>query len=104
MSSTVFRPTPRATTGTTPTATVPPAPRGHRPGVSPRPRTLRRHALHALRRAAPALLAYVAVRTTGLLVLAVWAHRRHEGVWPILATQWDATPRCVHDLVWRGAP
>ncbi|MGW1537581.1 hypothetical protein [Streptomyces aureus] len=43
-----------------------------------------------LRDAAPALLAYAAVRLTGLLVLAVWAHRRHHGVWPILAAQWDA--------------
>ncbi|MFJ1973380.1 hypothetical protein ACIO93_32465 [Streptomyces sp. NPDC087903] len=44
----------------------------------------------ALRRAAPALLAHVVVRTAGLLVLAVWAHRRHHGVWPLLAAQWDA--------------
>ncbi|WP_078973512.1 glycosyltransferase family 39 protein [Streptomyces sp. MMG1533] len=90
MSSTAFRPTPRATTETTPRP-APPAPRDHRPGDSPHPRTpLPRRALHALRHAAPALLAYVAVRSTGLLVLAFWAHRRHEGVWPILATQWDA--------------
>nr|WP_228473206.1 hypothetical protein [Streptomyces cyaneochromogenes] len=46
--------------------------------------------LHALHRAAPALLAYLAVRGTGLALLTVWAHRRHHGVWPILATQWDA--------------
>lgn len=51
----------------------------------------RAHALRAaLRRAAPALLAHVAVRSAGLLVLAVWAHRRHHGVWPLLAAQWDA--------------
>ncbi|MGW2787891.1 hypothetical protein ACWC3X_43095 [Streptomyces populi] len=43
-----------------------------------------------LRHAAPALLAYAAVRLTGLLALALWAHRRHHGVWPILAAQWDA--------------
>ncbi|MFD5816752.1 hypothetical protein [Streptomyces sp. NPDC127038] len=43
-----------------------------------------------LRHAAPALLAYAAVRLTGLLTLTVWAHRRHHGVWPILASQWDA--------------
>ncbi|MET9895451.1 hypothetical protein ABZZ47_35705 [Streptomyces sp. NPDC006465] len=43
-----------------------------------------------LRYAAPALLAYAAVRLTGLVALAFWAHRRHHGVWPILATQWDA--------------
>ncbi|MBT2676758.1 hypothetical protein J7E95_39450 [Streptomyces sp. ISL-14] len=45
---------------------------------------------HALRRAAPALLAYLAVRCTGLLLLTVWAHRQRHGVWPILATRWDA--------------
>ncbi|MET9900264.1 hypothetical protein [Streptomyces sp. NPDC006446] len=43
-----------------------------------------------VRYAAPALLAYAAVRLTGLITLAFWAHRRHHGVWPILATQWDA--------------
>ncbi|WP_051866538.1 glycosyltransferase family 39 protein [Streptomyces griseus] len=43
-----------------------------------------------LRRAAPALLAYTCVRAAGLLVLAVWAHRKHHGVWPLLATRWDA--------------
>ncbi|MET8094982.1 hypothetical protein ABZV29_00705 [Streptomyces sp. NPDC005236] len=42
-----------------------------------------------LRYAAPALLAYAAVRLTGLLTLALWAHRRHHGVWPTLADQWD---------------
>ncbi|MFE5144426.1 glycosyltransferase family 39 protein [Streptomyces fagopyri] len=41
-------------------------------------------------RAAPALLAYAAVRLVGLLVLALWAHAQHHGVRPILATQWDA--------------
>jgi hypothetical protein len=44
----------------------------------------------ALRRAAPALAAYLAVRLTGLWVLALWAHRQRHGVWPILADQWDA--------------
>ncbi|MGC4987550.1 hypothetical protein ACLQ18_44505 [Streptomyces sp. DT193] len=44
----------------------------------------------ALRHAAPALLAYAAVRLTGLAVLTLWAHRRHHGVWPVLAAQWDA--------------
>jgi hypothetical protein len=44
----------------------------------------------SLRHAAPALLGYAAVRVTGLLALAFWAHRRHHGLWPILATQWDA--------------
>ncbi|GGL76366.1 membrane protein [Streptomyces fumigatiscleroticus] len=59
-----------------------------RAAAAPSPRT--RRALHALRRAAPALAAYAAVRVTGLLVLTVWAHRRHHGVWPILATEWDS--------------
>ncbi|MEU1159553.1 hypothetical protein ABZ372_01510 [Streptomyces sp. NPDC005921] len=66
------------------------APHGHIPGTR-RPHlptaTVPRH---ALRRAAPALAAYLAVRLTGLLVLTVWAHRRHHGVWPMLATQWDS--------------
>jgi hypothetical protein len=79
VSTTAFRPTPRATT-----APGSPSPRPT-PGLSPLG-TLRRAARHA----APALLAHVAVRTTGLLLLAVWAHRRHHGVWPILATQWDS--------------
>ncbi|MFJ8009570.1 hypothetical protein [Streptomyces fagopyri] len=43
-----------------------------------------------LGRAAPALLAYAAVRLVGLLALALWAHAQHHGVRPILATQWDA--------------
>ncbi|KUM74687.1 hypothetical protein AQI70_17775 [Streptomyces curacoi] len=82
VSSTAFRPTPRATTA---------------PGADPHPGSppppLRRAlstALRALRHAAPALLCYLAVRCTGLLLLSVWAHRRQHGVWPILATQWDA--------------
>ncbi|MFJ6083952.1 hypothetical protein ACIQI8_21375 [Streptomyces sp. NPDC092369] len=70
MSSTATRPTPRATTA---------------PAVSTRPAPP-----PALLRAAPALLAYLAVRLTGLLVLTLWAHREHHGVWPILAVQWDA--------------
>jgi hypothetical protein len=43
-----------------------------------------------LRNAAPALLAYAAIRLVGLFVLAFWAHHRHHGVRPILATHWDA--------------
>ncbi|MEU2772934.1 hypothetical protein ABZ646_08385 [Streptomyces sp. NPDC007162] len=43
-----------------------------------------------LRRAVPALAGYLAVRLTGLAFLAVWAHRRHHGIWPMLATQWDS--------------
>jgi hypothetical protein len=54
-----------------------------------------RHALalrvpRALRRAAPALAAYVAVRVTGLLVLALWSRLQRRELWPILAAQWDA--------------
>lgn len=61
------------------------------PGTRRRPRTPEPGPpVPALGRAAPALLAYTGVRTAGLLVLAVWAHRRHHGVWPILATRWDA--------------
>jgi hypothetical protein len=65
----------------------PPTPRATPAPGSPH---LRPAALRALHHAAPALLAYLAVRMTGLLFLTVWAHRRHHGVWPILATQWDA--------------
>ncbi|MER5886920.1 mannosyltransferase family protein [Streptomyces sp. NPDC001941] len=43
-----------------------------------------------LRRAAPALLGYLAVRLTGLLVLARWAHLKGHGIWPTLATSWDS--------------
>ncbi|MEI5103835.1 glycosyltransferase family 39 protein [Streptomyces sp. PmtG] len=43
----------------------------------------------ALRHAAPALLAYAAVRTLGLLVFAFWARREHRGVWQLLAESWD---------------
>lgn len=63
---------------------VPAARRAHRAaGLPARVRA-------GLRHAAPALTAYAAVRLTGLLTLALWAHRRHHGVWPILAAQWDA--------------
>ncbi|MFC8435776.1 hypothetical protein [Streptomyces sp. NPDC057253] len=69
MSSTALRPTPsRANRG----ATAPGAPR---------------HRVPAL---AQALLAYLGVRALGLAVLTLWAHRQHHGVWPVLATQWDA--------------
>ena len=76
---------------TAPRGQIPGTRRTHTPVCAP-PRTRAPHirALRALRRAAPALLAYLAVRMTGLLVLAGWAHRRHHGVWPILATRWDA--------------
>ncbi|MGW3017606.1 hypothetical protein [Streptomyces longwoodensis] len=61
--------------GTRRRSPAPAAPRTYRPGPA---------------YAAPALLAYLAVRLTGLLFLTVWAHRRHHGVWPVLATHWDA--------------
>ncbi|MGW0555202.1 hypothetical protein ACWDZ6_13490 [Streptomyces sp. NPDC002926] len=69
---------------TVPASRRPPAPGGGAAtGVRDR---LRR----ALRRAAPALLGYLAVRLCGLLVLARWAHLGHHGVWPTLATSWDS--------------
>jgi small-conductance mechanosensitive channel len=71
VTSTAYRPTARATTA---------------PPGSPQPPP----AASLLRRAAPALLAYLAVRLTGLLVLTLWAHRQHHGIWPLLAIQWDA--------------
>lgn len=66
-------------------------PSGHIPGTRRRPhRPTAPVPRRALRRAAPALAAYLAVRLTGLAFFAVWAHRRHHGVWPMLATQWDS--------------
>lgn len=75
------------------------APSGHIPGTrrpSPpasaaiAPRVLLLRMLRGLRPAAPALGAFLAVRLFGLLFLAVWAHRRHLDIWPMLATEWDA--------------
>ncbi|WP_217142528.1 hypothetical protein [Streptomyces sp. AC627_RSS907] len=64
------------------------------PAPSPRGRDrARAHAQRLLRsahRAAPALGAYLAVRGAGLLVLAVWAPRRHQDLWVNLAAQWDS--------------
>ncbi|MFE4701871.1 hypothetical protein ACFRIC_32880 [Streptomyces sp. NPDC056738] len=72
---------------TAPGGTVPGVPAArHAPGAAGRLALVRA----GLRHAAPALTAYAAVRLTGLLTLALWAHRRHHGVWPILAAQWDA--------------
>ncbi|MGI5377803.1 hypothetical protein ACQEV2_26860 [Streptomyces sp. CA-251387] len=82
MSSTAFRPTPRATNA--------PGTDLHSGSPPPPLRRALSAPLRALRHAAPALLAYLAVRGTGLLLLADWAHRQRHGVWPILATQWDA--------------
>ncbi|MGW7054109.1 hypothetical protein [Streptomyces sp. NPDC054887] len=44
----------------------------------------------SLRRAAPALAGYVAVRALGVLVLAHWSHLKGHGLWPALATSWDS--------------
>ncbi|MFJ9039241.1 hypothetical protein ACIRF8_21920 [Streptomyces sp. NPDC102406] len=58
---------------------------------APGPMTgLRDRFLGSLRRAAPALFAYAAVRTVVLLVLGIWAHKEGHGVWPALAADWDA--------------
>ncbi|MFF2368838.1 hypothetical protein ACFVU0_39845 [Streptomyces sp. NPDC058122] len=86
MPSTDSRPT-SAPPRKAPGGTVPGVPAArHAPGAAGLLALLRT----ALRHAAPALTAYAAVRLTGLLTLALWAHRRHHGVWPILAAQWDA--------------
>ncbi|WP_373303547.1 MULTISPECIES: hypothetical protein [Streptomyces rochei group] len=62
------------------------------PPVTPQARARRalRTARAAARHAAPALAAYVAVRLTGLAVLAFWAPRRHQDLWVNLAAQWDS--------------
>lgn len=77
---------------TKPSGRIPGTRRPHtRTAVPPSaPRARARRVLRALRRAAPALAAYVAVRTAGLLMLAVWADRQRLGLWAILAAQWDA--------------
>jgi len=67
-------------------STAPSIPGSRRPDTDTKARPL----APTLRRAAPALLAYVAVRLLGLVFLGFWAHRQGHGVWPILATQWDA--------------
>lgn len=43
-----------------------------------------------LRRAAPALLGYAAVRLLGLLVLAVWSSVRDKSAYTLLTARWDA--------------
>lgn len=68
---------------------IPGTRRPHVPAAAP-PRALVPRTRRALRRAAPALVAHLAVHAAGLLLLALWAHRGHHGVWPILAAQWDA--------------
>ncbi|MFF4253374.1 hypothetical protein ACFY1L_19410 [Streptomyces sp. NPDC001663] len=44
----------------------------------------------ALRRAAPALLGYAAVRALGLLVLALWSAGRGKSAYTLLTARWDA--------------
>ncbi|MGW1560150.1 mannosyltransferase family protein [Streptomyces sp. NPDC002144] len=44
----------------------------------------------ALRRAAPALLGYAAVRALGLLVLAVWSGARSKSAYTLLTARWDS--------------
>ncbi|MDH6702910.1 hypothetical protein [Streptomyces sp. MAA16] len=44
----------------------------------------------ALRRAAPALVGYAAVRALGLLVLAVWSAERGKSAYTLLTARWDA--------------
>ncbi|MFG2513523.1 glycosyltransferase family 39 protein [Streptomyces sp. NPDC048584] len=44
----------------------------------------------ALRRAAPALLGYTAVRALGLVVLAVWSGARGKDAYTLLTARWDA--------------
>ncbi|MEU9979632.1 hypothetical protein [Streptomyces sp. NPDC050856] len=51
---------------------------------------VRRRTARSLRYAAPALVGYLAVRLSGLLVLARWAHLKDHGVWPTLARSWDS--------------
>ncbi|MEW2523586.1 glycosyltransferase family 39 protein [Streptomyces sp. NPDC047071] len=65
-----------------------PASRRSRPVARP-PRGPRARAVAALRHAAPALLAYAAVRVCGLLVFVLWARHEHRGVWHLLAESWD---------------
>ncbi|MFB7508319.1 glycosyltransferase family 39 protein [Streptomyces broussonetiae] len=43
-----------------------------------------------LRRAAPALLGYAAVRALGLVVLAVWSAARGKSAYTLLTARWDA--------------
>ncbi|MEV5613727.1 hypothetical protein [Streptomyces sp. NPDC052225] len=76
-----------------PTATeaplLPPA-RRSRPTTSLTFDGIRSRAARSLRQAAPALLAYTAVRVFALLVLGVWAHKEGHGIWPTLAADWDS--------------
>ncbi|WP_405660448.1 hypothetical protein [Streptomyces sp. RK9] len=64
-------------------------PASRRPRATAPRAAAHRRAARALRYAAPALLAYAAVRALGLLVLAVWARREHRELWHLLAESWD---------------
>ncbi|MBT3151788.1 glycosyltransferase family 39 protein [Streptomyces sp. CHD11] len=44
----------------------------------------------ALRRAAPALLGYAAVRALGLVVLALWSEARGKSAYTLLTARWDS--------------
>ncbi|GED87867.1 hypothetical protein [Streptomyces sp. 6-11-2] len=44
----------------------------------------------ALRRAAPALLGYAAVRALGLIVLALWSAERGKSAYTLLTARWDS--------------
>jgi hypothetical protein len=70
-------------------ATVPASRRPPTPGGAG-PAGVRDGLTRALRRAAPALIGYLAVRLFGLLVLSRWSHVRGHGIWPTLATSWDS--------------
>ncbi|MEV1024403.1 glycosyltransferase family 39 protein [Streptomyces sp. NPDC050264] len=63
-------------------------------GVHPAPGTAtagaRTRVARSLRRAAPALFAYAAVRVFVLLVFGVWSHKEGHGIWPALAADWDS--------------
>ncbi|MFH8981091.1 glycosyltransferase family 39 protein [Streptomyces varsoviensis] len=74
-----------------PTAFAPPvAPAAEGIALRPVRDGARHRSRRALRRAAPALLGYVAVRLLGVVVLAKWAHLKGHGLWPQLANQWDS--------------
>ncbi|MBW8821797.1 MAG: hypothetical protein JF598_27210, partial [Streptomyces sp.] len=44
----------------------------------------------ALRRAAPALFGYAAVRALGLMTLALWSAGRDKSAYTLLTARWDA--------------
>ncbi|NED04633.1 hypothetical protein G3I55_23550, partial [Streptomyces sp. SID6648] len=43
-----------------------------------------------MRRAAPALLGYAAVRALGLLALALWSAARDKSAYTLLTARWDS--------------